>query len=418
MIGIKKTTFFFITCFLGAVFARGQAEVPFARYKVIPNPAAGSITVEALVQLQNRVPYIKDFGQIQNIRWSVGGKEVSVKSERLEEIAMFSQAPASGEAKIVYTIKLAVMPSRESQPTDVHFAGGPDFIYICEGLFIGLNGKERGQVDVQWELPPGWKLALGRSGPQSFQETQERFWVAGRLKFVEEKKVEEASIQIAVLERPGELDIPWIVDSIISMFRYAWHDIGPLEHHDFGIAIFPKGSLPQPGWTRFSSIVVDNPGYIPPHEVLHFWMNNNTPAWFREGVLEYMSRKITFRKEPEFMIWLRADIAAHNLLIAKTGGLKSLAESSAEHERNIGAGEDIYALMHVLAYRLDKEIQKHNPKSSLDDVFAAVCRKRPRPVDILGLIKDLTGYDPKPLFEKYFQAKVEKPEELLDDRLF
>jgi hypothetical protein len=415
---MKKATFLFITCFLGMASAQGQTEVPFARYKIIPNPAASSITVEALVQLQNRVPYIKDFGQIQNIRWTLGGKEVPVKSERLEEIVMFSQAPASGEAKIVYTIKLAAMPSRGSQPGDIHIAGAPDFVYICEGLFLGLNGKERGQVDVQWELPPGWKLALGRSGPQSFQETQERFWVAGRLKFAEEKRVEEASIQIAVLERPGEQDFPWIVNSITSMFQYAWRNIGPLKVHDFGIAIFPKGSLPMPGWTRFSSIVVDNPGYAPPHEILHFWMNNNTPAWFREGVLEYMSRKLVFRKEAELKNWLKAGIAAHNILVAKTGGLKSLAASSAELERRFGGGgEDIYALMPVLAYRLDKEIQKHNPKSSLDEVFAAVCRKRPHPVDILALIKDLTGYDPKPLFEKYFQAKIEKPEELLDDRL-
>jgi hypothetical protein len=144
-------------------------------------------------------------------------------------------------------------------------------------------------------------------------------------------------------------------------------------------------------------------------------MNNNTPAWFREGVLEYMSRKIMIGNEAALRVWLKACVEVHNQRVAKTGGVKSLAESSAERERGMGAGEDIYALMPVLAYRLDKEIQKYNPKSNLDEVFASVCRKRHQPVEIGGLIKELTGYDPKPLFEKYFFAKVERPEELLDD---
>jgi hypothetical protein len=119
-------------------------------------------------------------------------------------------------------------------------------------------------------------------------------------------------------------------------------------------------------------------------------------------------------KDADLQFWLRACLATHKVLVDEQGTLKSLAELSDELERGTGSGEDIYALMPVLAYKLDQEIQKHDPKSSLDEVYAAVCRKPIwPPVDVLALIKETTGYYPKPLFDKYFYAKIEDPLELL-----
>lgn len=108
-----------------------------------------------------------------------------------------------------------------------------------------MNGKERSLVDVQWQLPEGWKLGLGRPGLQAFNETQEKVWVAGRMKHAEDKKIGEAVFQIVVLERPEDLDVSWIVNSINSVFQYAWKNLGPLKSRDFGIAIFPKASFPR-----------------------------------------------------------------------------------------------------------------------------------------------------------------------------
>ena len=399
-------------------FLKAQSPLPpFARYKVIPNPEKEVVTVEAQIELQNVTPYIKDFGQLQSISWLVGGKEIAVKSERLKDIIIFSQVPSSGKAEIIYTIKFMTQLDNKTRPQDIHLFGGPDFLFVCEGLFLGLNGKEGGLVEVQWELPEGWKLGLGRTGLQLFHDTQERFWVAGRLKHTEERKVGNALLQIAVLEIPPNQDINWLVNSIAAVFQYAWQTIGPLEDQDYGIAIFPMGIMPQPGWAKWRSCFASTSPMVPPHEILHFW-RSNTPAWFREGVLEYLSKKIMVRcglmNEEMLQLWLRTRLIVHATLVKKQGTIKTLAESSTELERGTG-GEDIYNLMPVLAYKLDKEIQKHNPKSSLDDVYSAACRKPLwQQVDVVALTKETTGYDPKPLFDKYFYAKVEKPEELLN----
>jgi hypothetical protein len=111
---VKETRFRFIHIVLVVIIILSleyasefsqQAEVPFAKYKVIPNPATGTVTVEAQVELQNRTPYIKDFGELQSIRWLVGGKELAVLSQRIREIMIFNGLPFSGKAKAVYTIK-------------------------------------------------------------------------------------------------------------------------------------------------------------------------------------------------------------------------------------------------------------------------------------------------------------------------
>jgi len=391
------------------------SEKPFAKYKIIPNPKAASVTVEAQVELQNRIPYIKDFGQLESVKWLLGGKELAVKPERLKEIVMFQGLPTMGKAKAVYTIKFATQVPGITKLRDVHFLIGPDYLYIAEGLFLGLNGKEIAPVDVQWDLPEGWILGLGRPGLQTFHETQQRFWVAGRMKYAERIIVEDADVQIAAIESAANLDMPWVTNAVSSVFQYAWRTFGKLKDRDFGIAVFPKGIFPKPGFTRWNSIVVTSPVEIP-HEILHFW-RINAPAWFREGILEYVSRKIMVRcglmNDTILQLWLRAGLVAHSQLVSKRGILKTLAQSSDELEQETG-GEDIYALMPCLAYRLDKDIQKQNPKTSLEDVFAAASRKPIWPaLDVLALIKETTGYDPKPLFDKYFYGKIENPEELL-----
>jgi len=96
----------------------------------------------------------------------------------------------------------------------------------------------------------------------------------------------------------------------------------------------------------------------------------------------------------------------HLSVVEREGKLHTLAESSDNYDDQKGGG-DIYGLMPVFAYKLDREIHSFNPGANLDLVFAAVCQKRHKKLDILALIEEITGYDPGPLFEKYFYSKVE-----------
>ena len=69
--------------------------------------------------------------------------------------------------------------------------------------------------------------------------------------------------------------------------------------------------------------------------------------------------------------------------------------------------------MPLLASKLDREIRAVNPNAGLEQVFAAVASRRTQKFDLAAVIKSLTGYDPGPLFAKYFYAKVEDPAALL-----
>jgi len=78
---------------------------------------------------------------------------------------------------------------------------------------------------------------------------------------------------------------------------------------------------------------------------------------------------------------------------------------SVRPDRNTGGG-DIYSLMPLLAFRLDREIQAVSPKIAREDVFVEICRRPHRAIDILEFIREKTGYDPRPLFETYFHPPV------------
>ena len=116
--------------------------------------------------------------------------------------------------------------------------------------------------------------------------------------------------------------------------------------------------------------------------------------------------------QDQFDSFLRECLNEHNEVVKREGKLQTLAESSDDYDNRKGGG-DMYGLMPVFASKLDREINSYNPEASLDQVFAAVCQKRHKKLDIKALIKEMTGYDPRPLFQKYFYSKVEDVSALL-----
>ena len=116
--------------------------------------------------------------------------------------------------------------------------------------------------------------------------------------------------------------------------------------------------------------------------------------------------------QDQFDSFLRECLNEHNEVVKREGKLQTLAESSDDYDNRKGGG-DMYGLMPVFASKLDREIHSYNPEASLDQVFAAVCQKRHKKLDIQALIKEMTGYDPEPLFQKYFYSKVEDVSGLL-----
>jgi len=416
--------FFLIGGLLGLISSFSDAqEAPLIRYKVIPDPRADRVTVEAVFHLQNNPAYLKDFGQIDGIRWFIAGKEISVRQERRGDLLLFKDLPAFGEAKAVYVLKCVTEPKPGYRK---RLMGSKDFIMAREGLFLGILGKDLSDVDVQWDLPSGWLLILGREGRQRFTDTQRTLWIAGRTRQIAEEKIEGKVFRIGILEGASALTTPKIIETAKAVFRLAWSHYGPLDDREFGIAIFPRGRLGG-GTALFSTLASEDDPVTIVHEMLHWWTNFQAPAWFREGVHSYIVLKLLADNglfdQPRLHRMLEELLQERKRVIQREGKIFSLAESSAAYDRNSGGG-DVYAMGPLFAFKLDREIQGHNPGTSLEAVFSVVCRARskgnadrPReisgPIDIVRLIREMTGYDAKPLFEKYFSVIVEDPGVLL-----
>jgi len=401
--------FLFCSCGSERILAERQ---PIFRYTVIPEKSGQFISVQAEMELQRSVPYLKDFGQLESILWYIEEKEAVAESERREDILIFKGLPPSGKARIIYKLRCVTKPFPGYRK---RLMGSSDFVFAREGLYLGIKGLENSWVEVNWELPPGWKLGLGHQGVQRFSETQRTLWFAGKMKQMTDETVDDHVFRIAVLEGVSVSDLKQSIDALKSIFRRAWQEYGPLQATRYGIAIFPKGSIG--GGTQLHHTIASEEDWTTAvHEMLHWWTNFKAPAWFREGVHTYMAAKILLKSglmdQQNFALFIKMCLQEHLSVMEREGRLQTLAESSANYDNRKGGG-DIYGLMPIFAYKLDREIHSYNPEADLDLIFATVCQKRHQKLDILALIKEITGYDPGPLFQKYFYSKVDDVSELL-----
>jgi hypothetical protein len=401
--------FAFYFCGSERILAERQ---PFCHYRVIPDEKGQFIIVHADLKLQGSIPYLKDFGQMESIHWFVGDREISVKSRRTGDIISFSDLPAKGELKVIYRLKCVT----ESRPGyRKRLMGFSNFVLVREGLFLGIEGLASEFVDIFWKLPSGWTLVLGSEGLQRFVDTQKTLWVAGKTAQLTEEKVGDKFFRVGIMEGVYDVNLTEAVTTLKSVFHDAWNDCGQLAASNFGIAVVPRKSIGG-GTSLGFTIISENNWITVVHEMLHWWTNRRSPAWFREGVHTYISAKILTRlgllSQDQFDSFLRECLNEHNEVVKREGKLQTLAESSDDYDNRKGGG-DMYGLMPVFASKLDREINSYNPEASLDQVFAAVCQKRHKKLDIKALIKEMTGYDPRPLFQKYFYSKVEDVSALL-----
>ncbi len=408
------------------------------RFRVTPAESGAAITVRAEFALRGRLPYLKDFGQGPVVQWFVNGRAVQVKAERMRDNLAFRGLPSTGKALAIYTLKAVTRPTPGYRK---RLMGGPGFVMARAGVFLCLVGAEEGAVDVTWDLPRDWELALGTEGPQTWRDTQSGLWVAARKPVITEKFVQGTRFRIAVLEGAGERGREKVDEAARQVFEYAMRTFGPPGGREVGMALFPPGALGG-GTALGTTIAAEDDFLTAVHELLHLWTNPFTPAWFREGVHTYMSarllRDLGILKEREFELFLQACVEEHKAVAEREGGARSLAESSRAYDRG-AAGGDMYGLMPLLAYKLDREIDRSTGRAveqgegrgeavtgdrtaagdrtleGLEKVLAVVCRKRTERFDIPALILKETGYDVRPLFREHFDRVVLDPASLIKD---
>jgi hypothetical protein len=396
-----------------------EEERPIIRYVVRPDPERAAVEVRATVRLDDHRPYLKDFGQLVAIRWFIDGEEYEVKSERAGDVLIFSGLPHSGEAEAVYTLRTV---TRAEPGYRKRLMGGPGHLMAREGLFLGQERNEMRPVEVAWELPFGWSLVLGRPGIQFFERTQKQLWIAGRTLESFEDKIEGRILTGAILDGVTKIEVRALRRALTAVFSAGLERFGPVRPlapagmiESYGVVVFPDGTIGGGTALGFDLASEESLPTIV-HEMLHWWTNPNAPAWFREGVHSYISvslmAELGLMTTEDFHKSMQEFYLEHARVVKREGGRLTLEQSSRSYDLGKGGG-DMYAAMPLLAFRLDSEIRASNSRASLGLVFAEVCRRRPASIDILALIKLQTGYDPEPLFKKYFFAPISDAAELL-----
>jgi hypothetical protein len=383
-----------------------QEDKPIIRYVVGPAPAQAVVRVLADVRLSEHWLYLKDFGQLRTIRCLVDDAEITLSSEKIRDILVFTGPPHEGNARFEYAMDVVTQPRPGYRK---RLMGNADFLLAREGLFLGMDQAETRPVEVLWELPDGWSLAWSRPSRIPFHETQKRLWVAGRIAVAEEFAVGDNRLQYALFQGAVRVSPPALRAALEGLLNRMGREAGPLPSAELGIAVLPRGSLGGGTALGFDLAAEDSLATII-HEALHWWSNPHAPTWFREGVHSYLAIKLMALSgaitAEEFRAGIQEFYLEHQRVLKREGRLLSLADSEREYNRGTGGG-DIYGLMPLLAFKLDREIQAHAPDIGLEDIFAEVCRRPHQSIDILGRIRERTGWDPASLFEAYFKAPVE-----------
>ncbi len=410
----------FLLVFLGVAFlALPQATELDNVYTVTPDPDHDRIEIHAVLHLsRHQTPYLKDFGQLADIRWRVEDAVVPVRMVRSGDTIIFRDVPSPGVVDVVYSMNCVTSPSPGYRK---RLMSSKAFVLAREGLYIGIAGRENSLIQIEWRLPPGWQLAMGREGPRRFNDTQKELWLAGRMRGLYERRFHDVVLAVAAVDgvTVGEKEI----EGILSVFQKAWLDCGPLPNRQFAIAIFPPGALGG-GTALGPTLASENHMMTVIHELLHWWTDHRLPAWFREGAHAFLSLKIMADRglvdQREYDAEIKRFAAEHESAV-KRDKPRTIAESSELYDKNQGGG-DIYGLAPLFARKLDSAIQAHNPAMNLWTVFAALCRERggerKRPtladkVDIPAFIETLTGYDARPLMKKYLDSLIIDTDELL-----
>jgi hypothetical protein len=409
-------------CYFFGLATIGLAQsTPALRYTVTPDPSGARVKVRAVLRLQNTAAYLRDFGQIDSIRWSMNGLEVKIKADRQGDVLYFNGLPASGEmfADYILTCVTVARPGYRKR-----LMGSPAFLMAREGLFLGLVSRDLIDVDVRWELPSGWRLAVGRTGIQRFTDTQRGLWVAGKIAESTTSRAGSQSLTISVLEGASSPAVSQTLHTLTAVFNYASTHYGTLAGRECGLAIFPHGGIGG-GTALGQTLASDDDTLTIVHEMLHWWTNPGAPAWFREGVHSYIALRLLAESSgmdpATFEAAIRGFVVERSRVLQREGRVSSLEQSSDAYERNQGGG-DVYAFAPLFAFKLDQDIRARNPASSLERVFAEVCRGRPgaggrtirpRTDALIGMIRDIAGYDAAPFFKKYFYPPVESVEDLL-----
>lgn len=383
-----------------------QAEVPFIQCTVRPDPDQSVVRIQAEVHLSDHWLYLKDFGQLRSIRCFVDDTEVALSTEKIRDILVFTGPPHEGNARFEYALDVVTQPRPGYRK---RLMGNTDYLLAREGLFLGMDQAETRPVEVLWELPDGWSLAWGRPSRMPFHETQKRLWVAGRIAAAGEFAVGDNRLQYALFDGATRVSPHALRAALEGLLSRMGRDAGPLPATELGIAVLPRGWLGGGTALGYDLAAEDSLATII-HEALHWWTNPHAPTWFREGVHSYLAIKLMALSgaitAEEFRAGIQEFYLEHQRVLKREGRLLSLADTEREYNRGTGGG-DIYGLMPLLAFKLDREIQAHAPDIGLESIFAEVCRRPHRSIDILERIREKTGWDPAPLFESYFKAPVE-----------
>lgn len=310
---VKNARLLVLTVGLAGLTTTLPGDVPCCelRYRVRPLPDAGVVEVDLrihgfrgdslvlarpsgrpLVGLLGEDP---DVDGVRNVRWSLVDGAPRWTFRR----------PADGwKDPVRVRYRLAITAERPLNAWSVGL--DDDLLYApAEALFLlpetGATAAQHARVTVRWELPDGWDAMTGWAG-NSFHGTRtlvKTNVLAGR---IDHRRASACGIEIELgVHGAWEFSPEALEEDLGALACTARRRLGEPAVDRFAVSLvrarFPMTSGNRNGPHAIGLVHAIPDGSPPPtrllaHEIVHLWQRFDSPAWFHEGVNDYMAIRL------------------------------------------------------------------------------------------------------------------------------
>ncbi|MDX1660309.1 MAG: hypothetical protein R3326_00850 [Gemmatimonadota bacterium] len=310
---LRVSTLALLVLGLAALTTTLPGEVPCCelRYAVRPDPAARAVDVRLeivgfegdslVLERPSDRPLVGLLNQDPRVEGTRGAEWTLIDGSPRWT---FRRPDGGWDRTIEVTYRLAITAER---PLNAWSPGlDDDLLYApAEALFLvpdmpGLSARHA-PVAVRWSLPNGWDAFTGWPGPRFYgvRTLLKTNVLAGR---IHRRVASACGFRIEVGAHVGwEFDADPLAENLARLACVARGRLGEPRSDRYAVTLvqarFPvtSGNRNGPQTIGFVHSVPDS---TPPsirllaHELVHLWQRYDAPAWFQEGVNDYMALRL------------------------------------------------------------------------------------------------------------------------------
>ncbi|QGX39316.1 hypothetical protein E2H98_06450 [Permianibacter aggregans] len=433
-----RKKFVFILAMLTSAFA--QAQSPQFQVEV----SADSVHVEAQYTVHGKTLALFNVQQTEQLPNGQAGfirnlvvKDADGKPVKFKATEDGDWNLARGNQTVTVSYDVVAEHGNYRWPAgeeEVAYRTNDGLFFTGYALFIVPAEKMDTDISVKFSLPTGWQASTPwrATGDNQFQVYNRRELLVNAMFFGDAHRevLKEGDYELELVLGKNYANSSKLFTEVLRpMLKHSTELFGSAPKRNRYLIIVNEGASGDGGAFEGSfSQLINGPatennrvvwGYVMAHELFHFWNGvglapaAETEEWFKEGVTDYMTSLLLYRHGVFNEQWFhkRLETMYTRYMIGKfyQRANVSLQEAGLDKQNQRAL---VYGGGALVAIALEAEMRKaSNGEAGVAELLRAMYQElalqnKPYTLeDIRRLSKQISGYDPAPLFAEHVSGK-------------